>query len=105
MLHMRVGLVLTGVPVAQLSEKLLLSNGLSVSPIKSQDSTGNDIYARSVGPFILISIDSRSLRDVVCLIDTDKDFKSFMLSFSGRVTVPSQDLDPKNEAHMVRNLC
>ncbi|KAK4495359.1 hypothetical protein PRZ48_013690 [Zasmidium cellare] len=56
------------------NEKLLLGNGLAVSPLT--DGSGPRTQ--------------RSLRDLVLDIDNDKDFHSYVSSHSGKVTRPSE---------------
>lgn len=63
---------------ATFNEKLLLGNGLAVSPLTDRD-----------GP-------AKSMRDLVQDIDNDRDFHGYMASHSGKVTRPT---DIKYEAH------
>lgn len=74
-------LTLTSHP-ASFSEKLLLSNGLSISPIKSVQKP-----------------DARSLREVVTSIDTERDLNSYLGAFQPKV--PPKTGEPKYERHPV----
>ena len=69
---------------ASLNEKLLLRNGLCVSPLKGQ----ND----SQGP--------RSLRDVVYRINNGQDLHNFLSSFAPKIGPKSADI--RYERHPVR---
>ena len=64
--------------LASLNEKLLLGNGLCVSPLKAQ------INGQAPQP--------RSLRDVVLQIDNERDLKNYLLSFSSRAGPRHPDL-------------
>ena len=57
--------------VATFNEKLLLSNGLCISPAKEQDHLQASQY--------------RSLRDVVHSIDNGQDLKAYVSSFASKV--------------------
>ena len=70
--------------LASFNEKLLLSNGLCVSPLKGQNNDGGQ----------------RSLRDVLSQIDNARDLQSYLLSFSGRTGDKAADL--KYERNPVR---
>jgi Rho GTPase-activating protein RGD1 len=71
--------------IANLNEKLLLGQGLCVSPLKSQ--------LNGTGP------ETKSLREVARQIDNEKDFKDYVLSFSNRTGVRSSEI--KYERHPV----
>ena len=71
--------------LASFNEKLLLGNGLCVSPLSGQ-----------IGP------GPRSLRDVVYQIDNTKDFDNFVSSFSSKVGQKPTDI--KYERHPVSPL-
>lgn len=66
---------------AQLNEKYLLSNGLSVSPIKSENP------------------DARSMRDVISLIDNEKDFENYILDLAATVPLSARNQEVKYERH------
>ncbi|KAL3420186.1 Rho-GTPase-activating protein 7 [Phlyctema vagabunda] len=70
---------------ASFNEKLLLSNGLNISPIKAVDQGSQ----------------RRSLREVVYAIDNEKDLSSYITSFAGKV--PPRAPDIKYERHAVLN--
>ena len=70
-------------PPASFNERLLLGNGLCVSPLKSQS---NDLG-------------SRSLRDVVLQIDNAKDLNNYVSSFASKV---GSSGEIKYERHPVR---
>lgn len=72
--------------LAAFNEKLLLSNGLIISPIKGQ--------AADVSP------QSRSLREAVSAIDNDKDFHNFVSSHHSKVQLNVGEV--KYERHPVR---
>ncbi|CAK7203623.1 Rho GTPase-activating protein [Sporothrix eucalyptigena] len=76
------GMVLQVQKYASFSEKLLLSNGLSISPIKSVQKP-----------------DARSLREVVTSIDTERDLNGYVGSF--HLKVPPKTGEPKYERHPV----
>ena len=59
---------------ATFNEKLLLGNGLAVSPLNDKDS---------------VSV-QRSLRDLVTDVDNDRDFHNYVSSFSGRIQPPTE---------------
>lgn len=72
--------------IATFNEKLLLGQGLSISPLKDAASSG------AVGP--------RSLYDVIGQIDNQKDFQDFVLSHEGNPgAVASEEV--KYERHPV----
>jgi hypothetical protein len=74
------------ISVATFNEKLLLGQGLSISPLKDAASSG------AAGP--------RSLYDVVGQIDNQKDFQDFILSYEGNPgAVASEQI--KYERHPV----
>ena len=69
---------------ASFNEKLLLSNGLSISPIKGPgDATGQP----------------RSLRDAVLSISNEKDLNDFLLTQYSRM--PPNKGEPRYERHPV----
>lgn len=70
-------------PVASFNEKLLLSNGLSVSPLKH-------------GP------EARSLRECVQAINNDKDLDEYLLSQYPRL--PPRTGEPKYEKNAVSRI-
>jgi len=70
---------------ASFNEKLILSNGLSISPIQAN---GNDQASQS-----------RSLRDAVYAIDNEKDLSSFISSYAPNV--PPRASEIKYEKHPV----
>ncbi|KIH89241.1 RhoGAP group protein [Sporothrix brasiliensis 5110] len=76
------GMVLQVQKYASFSEKLLLSNGLSISPIKSAQKP-----------------DARSLREVVTSIDTERDLNNYLSGFQSKV--PAKTGEPKYERHAV----
>lgn len=69
-------------PVATFNEKLLLSNGLCISPLKAQNTS-----------------QGKSLRDVVSQIDNEQDLKNYVISFASKV-IPRQS-EPQYERHQV----
>ncbi|ROW13907.1 hypothetical protein VPNG_03598 [Cytospora leucostoma] len=76
------GLVLQMQKYASFNEKLLLSNGMSVSPLKN----GN-----GAGPSPM------SLRDIVSRVDTQKDLSDYLCSNHNKV--PPNKGEPKYEKH------
>lgn len=70
---------------ASFNEKLLLSNGLNVSPLKGSEAGSQ----------------SRSLREVVHAIDNEQDLGTYIGSFA--VKVPKTIMDIKYEKHPVSN--
>lgn len=76
------GMVLQVQKYASFSEKLLLSNGLCISPIKSAQKP-----------------DARSLREVVLSVDMEKDLNHYLATF--RTRVPPKSSEPKYERHAV----
>ncbi|OAA60412.1 Rho GTPase activator [Niveomyces insectorum RCEF 264] len=76
------GMVLQVQKYASFSEKLLLSNGLSISPIKSAQKPN-----------------ASSLREVVTSIDTERDLNNYLAGFHSRV--PPKTGEPKYERHAV----
>jgi Rho GTPase-activating protein RGD1 len=68
---------------ASLNEKLLLGNGLCVSPLKTQPNG--------------IPSDSKSLREVSHNIDNEKDFRDYILSFSNKAGTRTSEI--KYEKH------
>lgn len=72
---------------ASLSERLLLGNGLCVSPLKSQHSNN--------------TVEARSQKDVVSTIDNDKDFQEYVLSFSNQSRPNASEI--KYEKHPALN--
>lgn len=77
------GLTLQLQKFASLNEKLLLGNGLCVSPLKSQPNG--------------MTSDTRSLREVVHNIDNEKDFRDYILSFSNKAGTRTSEI--KYEKH------
>jgi hypothetical protein len=77
------GLTLQLQKFASLNEKLLLGNGLCVSPLKNQ-------------PSGMVS-SGRSLREVAHNIDNEKDFRDYILSFSNKAGTRASDI--KYEKH------
>ena len=70
---------------ATFNEKLLLSNGLCVSPLNEQiDSQG---------------LQSRSLRDVVYQINNEQDLRTYVTGFSSKAGL--RHMEPKYEPHSV----
>ncbi|KAL8779561.1 MAG: hypothetical protein Q9213_006866 [Squamulea squamosa] len=80
------GLTLQLQKFAAFNEKLLLGNGLCVSPLKGQNS----------------STSPRSLRDVVFQIDNTHDLNSYITSFSNKAG--ARPTDVKYQPHPVRDL-
>lgn len=78
--------ILMDIP-ASFNEKLLLSNGLSVSPMKN---------GKSISPV------SMSLREIVNLVDTQKDLSDYLCANHNRV--PPNRGEPKYERHHVGSL-
>lgn len=72
---------------ASFNEKLLLSNGLCVSPLKGQDSNQSQ----------------RSLREVVFQIDNTDDLNNYITSSSTKAG--QQPAEVKYQLHPVRILC
>ncbi|KAI5801509.1 hypothetical protein DFH27DRAFT_60161 [Peziza echinospora] len=68
---------------ATLNEKLLLSNGLSINPIKGNNPSGPH---------------SQSMREVIALIDNETDFKKFVLSMESKLP-QSAPAEIKYEKH------
>ncbi|KAL9108732.1 MAG: hypothetical protein Q9227_006528 [Pyrenula ochraceoflavens] len=68
---------------AMLNERLLLGNGLCVSPLKNQ---ANGVVSQN-----------KSLREVAQQVDNEKDFKDYILSFSGKAG--SRPSEIKYEKH------
>ncbi|KAI1392387.1 RhoGAP-domain-containing protein [Hypoxylon trugodes] len=71
---------------ASFNEKLLLSNGLVISPLKSATQPGQH---------------SRSLKEVVQAIDNKKDLENYLISFHSKVPIRSSE--PKYERNPVLN--
>lgn len=69
--------------LALLNEKLLLGNGLCVSPLKNQPNG--------------MAMESRSLREVAHSIDNEKDFRDYVLSFSNKAGSRTSEI--KYEKH------
>jgi hypothetical protein len=67
--------------IASFNEKLLLSIGLNVSPLKNSESK------------------ARSLREVVHSIDNEKDLSNYLSSFANKVG--RQNMEIKYERHPV----
>lgn len=74
------------ITVAAFNEKLLLSNGLIISPIKGQAENASQ----------------RSLRQAVASIDNDKDFNDFVSSHHSKVQLNAPEV--KYERHHVSPL-
>lgn len=70
-------------PLASFNEKLLLSNGLNMSPLKGSES-GNQ---------------PRSLREAVFAIDNEKDLSNYISSFANKV--PARKSEIKYEKNSV----
>lgn len=68
---------------ASFNEKLLLSNGLSVSPLKGANPA------------------SMSLREIVNYVDTQKDLSDYLSAAHSKV--PPNKGDPRYERHPVRH--
>ncbi|KAG0637385.1 Rho GTPase activation protein [Tuber brumale] len=73
---------------AQFNEKLLLHNGLSVSPMKTDDADSNG---------------AQSMRDVINMINNDKDFESFVLDLANKVHPPTKNQEVRYERHSSLN--
>lgn len=73
---------------ASFNEKLLLSNGLNISPIKGQEGMNNP----------------RSLRDAVYAIDNEKDFSNYISSFGSKVPPRSADIKYERNAVSSRDM-
>lgn len=71
---------------ASFNEKLLLSNGLVISPLKSATQPGQH---------------SRSLKEVVQAIDNKKDLENYIISFHSKV--PARSSEAKYERNPVLN--
>lgn len=71
---------------ASFNEKLLLSNGLVISPLKSATQPGQH---------------SRSLKEIVQAIDNKKDLENYVFSFHTKV--PAKSSEPKYERNPVRD--
>lgn len=71
------------IPLASFNERLLLGNGLCISPIKNQSD----------------GLAQRSLRDVVFQIDNTRDFNDYVSSFVSKV---GNAADIRYERHPVR---
>ncbi|CUS14481.1 unnamed protein product [Tuber aestivum] len=69
---------------AQFNEKLLLHNGLSVSPIKMGDTDSSG---------------AQSMRDVINMINNDKDFESFVLDLANKVPTQARNQEVRYERH------
>lgn len=67
---------------ASFNEKLLLSNGLNISPIKGNEG-GNQ---------------PRSLREAVYAIDNEKDFSNYISSYGSKVPLKSSDIKYERNA-------
>ncbi|KAA8899772.1 Rho GTPase activation protein [Sphaerosporella brunnea] len=67
---------------SQLNEKLVLSNGIAISPFKGAHVT-----------------ESRSLRDIVSSIDNDADFKSFWASHSHKMPASPKEPEAQFKQH------
>lgn len=71
---------------ASFNEKLLLSNGLVISPLKNNEFTGQH---------------TRSLKEVINAVDNKQDLENYVISFHGRV--PLKSSEPKYERNPVLN--
>ena len=71
--------------IASFNEKLLLSNGLVISPLKNNEFTGQH---------------TRSLKEVINAVDNKQDLENYVISFHGRV--PLKSSEPKYERNPVR---
>ncbi|PWW79969.1 RhoGAP-domain-containing protein [Tuber magnatum] len=69
---------------AQFNEKHLLHNGLSVSPIKTADTDPSG---------------AQSMRDVISMINNDKDFESFVLDLADKVPPQVRNQEVRYERH------
>lgn len=78
------GLALQVQKFASFNEKLLLSNGLSISPIKNAQKG-----------------DVRSLREIVTAINNERDLDEYISSYHNKV--PQRSGEPKYERHPVLN--
>ncbi|KAI9769425.1 MAG: hypothetical protein M1840_004127 [Geoglossum simile] len=76
------GLTLQLQKFASFNEKLLLNNGLTISPINPPAGTNPE---------------SRSLRDLVYSVDNEKDLKGYLMSFSSKVQPKAAEI--KYERH------
>lgn len=74
----------TDLVIASFNEKLLLSNGLVISPLKNGDFGAHH---------------TRSLKEVVYTVDNKQDFENYVISFHGRV--PPKSSEPKYERNPV----
>ncbi|PWW76573.1 Rho GTPase activation protein [Tuber magnatum] len=77
------GLIVQLQRFAQFKEKLLLHNGLSVSPMKTDDADSNG---------------AQSMRDVN-MINNDKDFESFVLDLANKVHPQARNQGVRYERH------
>ena len=77
------------IELATANERLLLNNGLSVSPLNGQ--------VNGQGP------QPKSLREVVHQIDNERDLQHYVAAFSSKV--PPRNSDIKYERHAVRIMC
>ncbi|ORY67300.1 uncharacterized protein BCR38DRAFT_426629 [Pseudomassariella vexata] len=84
---LRGSLLFANITPASFNEKLLLSNGLVISPLKSQSS--------------LPGQHARSLKEVIQAVDNTKDLEDYLLGFYSRV--PPKSLEPKYERNPVLN--
>lgn len=69
---------------ASFNEKLLLSNGLVISPLRNQQAS-----------------QSRSLKEVIQAVDNGKDLEDYITSFYSKL--PPRQAEPKYERHPVLN--
>lgn len=76
-------MVVANGPVASFNEKLLLSNGLNISPLKDD--------GQATHP--------RSLREAVYAINNEKDLSNYISSFGNKV--PARPSDIKYERNVV----
>jgi Rho GTPase-activating protein RGD1 len=70
--------------LASFNEKLLLSNGLNISPMKNGEQSSN----------------TRSLREAVYAINNEQDLSNYLSSFASKV--PPKTSDIKYERNTVR---
>lgn len=73
--------------VASFNEKLLLSNGLSISPLKAQKGQQQG------------QSDARSLREIVLAINSESDLNDFLSANHSKV--PPRSGEPRYERHPV----
>ena len=79
---LNIGLQVADTNIAAFNEKLLLSNGLNISPL-SQNSQGPP---------------ARSLRQVVSSIDNEKDYSNFLTSYHNKIPARLSDIKYERNA-------